>query len=238
MSTKRTDQITTESGGQFDGYAFFPEEDANGHGILLLQEVFGVGEYIRDVAESLTGLGYAVLAPDLYWRQERGVVFGHGEEDLTKASEFAAAFEWDKGLTDCGAALEHLRGLPEVTGDVAVLGFSFGGTLAFQTAAAYEPDLCVSFYGSGVPTSLDLADKITCPTLFVFGGSDPYIPREAVSEVEKVAAGRDNYEVHVFEEAGHAFHNHASEMFHDAQAAAAAWALTVDFLAAHMSRGS
>lgn len=222
--------MTTPNGGQFDGYVFLPEAGANGHGIVLLQEVFGVGEYIRAVAERLTGLGFAVLAPDLYWRIERGVRFGHTPEDLSLAQEYSGKFDWDKGLEDCGAALDATRSLSEVTGKTGVMGFCFGGSLAFLTAAEYEPDLAVSYYGSRVPESLDRAGDISCPILLHFGGSDDYIPRAAVSEVEKVAASRDNFDVRVQEEAGHAFDNHASEMFYDPEAAKTAWEITVEFL--------
>jgi carboxymethylenebutenolidase len=233
MATKRTEQITTPNGGQFDGYAFLPEEESNGHGIVLLQEVYGVGEYIRAVAERLTELGYTVLAPDLYWRIERGVTFGHTPEDLSLAQEYSGKFDWEKGVEDCGAALDATRELSEVTGKTGVMGFCFGGSLAFLTAAEYEPDLAVSYYGSRVPHSLERAGDIVCPLLFHFGGSDEYIPREAVAEVEKVAASRDNFDIHVQEDAGHAFDNHASETFYNSEAAKAAWQITVDFLRAN-----
>lgn len=230
MTITKTEQITTDHGGQFDGFLFMPENNGNGSAILLFQEIYGVGEYIKAVAERLTDLGYTVMAPDMFWRIERGVALGHTEEDLPAALEYGQKFEWDKGVGDCVAALDHLRALPEVTGKTGVMGFCFGGSLAFLTAAEGDPDAAVSYYGSAIPGSLDRASDIACPLLLHFGGSDPYIARSEVERVEEVAQALDNFELHVQEEAGHAFDNHAAEMFHNPEAAERAWAITTGFL--------
>jgi carboxymethylenebutenolidase len=92
----------------------------------------------------------------------------------------------------------------------------------------------VSFYGSEVPGRLDLLDAIECPLQFHFGGSDPYIPRADVAEVEKAVRGRPNAEIHVEEEAGHAFHNRKAPMFHDPEPAARAWRRAEEFLTRHL----
>ncbi len=66
------------------------------------------------------------------------------QEDLATAISYAGRFDWENGVKDCGAALEHLRALPEVAGEAGVLGFCFGGTLAYLVAAAYEPDFLLT----------------------------------------------------------------------------------------------
>ncbi|GAA3434003.1 hypothetical protein GCM10018954_036070 [Kutzneria kofuensis] len=85
-----------------------------------------------------------------------------------------------------------------------------------------------------MPDQLDLLDRISCPLQFHFGGQDPYIPRDAVAKVEAAVAGRANIEIHVQEQAGHAFHNHVAPMFHNPEAAAAAWRLATTFLTTHL----
>ncbi len=92
----------------------------------------------------------------------------------------------------------------------------------------------ISFYGSAVPDQLDLLEQIRSPILLVFGGSDAYIPRDRVSQVEAAAAGQPNVTVHVEEEAGHAFHNRMSAIFHEPEAAARAWQRTEGFLRRHL----
>ncbi len=90
-------------------------------------------------------------------------------------------FDWEKGVQDAKAALDVLKGLPEVD-KVGVLGFCFGGTLAYLLAANAEVDSLVSFYGSGVPGALDQLDAIQAPAQFHFAGSDAFIPRRTSPE--------------------------------------------------------
>ncbi|CAN5567895.1 dienelactone hydrolase family protein [soil metagenome] len=230
---ERTEHISAMDGGSFDAYTVLPGSGA-GPGILLLQEIFGINVYIHGVARRVADLGYVVMAPDLYWRIEPHVALAHDQKGVARGMEYAQRFDPALGLQDCGTTLDHLRGLPEVTGRVAVLGFCFGGTLAYQVAARFEPDAAVSYYGSGVPGALEDADRIACPTLFHFGGDDPYIPREQVDKARKALEPRSGIEFHVHEGAGHAFDNHEAPMFHNPDAAAAAWGITARFLRHHL----
>jgi carboxymethylenebutenolidase len=131
-------------------------------------------------------------------------------------------------------ALARLQALPEVDGGTGVLGFCLGGSIAYFLAAQGGLDAAVSFYGSAVPGSLAVMEQITVPLQFHFGGSDPYIPRDQVAGVETAAAARDNVEIHVEEDAGHAFHNRKAPMFHVPEPAARAWQRTEEFLARHL----
>jgi carboxymethylenebutenolidase len=190
---------------------------------------------MRAVAEDLAALGYVVAAPDLFWRLQPGWAAAHDDEGLQKSIELAAGFDAVKGLEDLEASLARLRGLPETTGPVGLLGFCFGGTFAYLLGARAEGvSAVVSFYGSGVPDQLEALDGIDCPLQFHFGGSDPYIPREKVAAVEKAVAGRANVEMHVEEDAGHAFHNRKAPMFYTPEPAARAWSRTEEFLARHL----
>ena len=230
MPPTRIERIAARGGGTFDGHVWIPSE-SNGSAILLLHEIFGVARYIRDVAARTADMGFVVLAPDLYWRIEPGVALaGTDQADIEKGMSYANRFDWELGVEDCGAALEHLRSLPEVTEKVGVMGFCFGGTLAFQSAAAFDPDFAVSYYGSGVPQSLNLLNDINCPLLLHFGGSDPYIAREDVARVEAAVAARSDITINIEEDAGHAFDNHESALFHNARAAQSAWSVTTEFL--------
>jgi carboxymethylenebutenolidase len=93
--------------------------------------------------------------------------------------------------------------------------------------------VCVSYYGSGVPSMLGMIDQVTCPTLFHFGNADAYIPNEGVDAVGAAIAGREGFVLNV-ENAGHAFDNHESEMFWNESAAKAAWAKTLAFLGLYL----
>ena len=218
--------------GEFDLHVWSRGEA--GPGVLLLQEIFGVGDYMEAVAEDLVALGYVVGAPDMYWRIDPGWTTEHNEEAVSKGMSMVSQFDWDTGVADAVAALSTLRGLPEV-GKVGLLGFCFGGSLAFQIAANTEVDAMVSFYGSSVPGAVDQMDAVRAPSQFHFGGSDPFIPREDVAKVERAVAGRDNLEIHVQEDGGHAFHNRKAPMFHQPEPAERAWRLTEEFLTRTLS---
>lgn len=222
-----------DSLGDFDLPVWLPA-GGQGPAIVLIQEIFGLDDYLRSVAAELAAAGFVVGVPDLFWRTDPGWWSGHDEAGLNASLAVAGEFDPELGLVDVATSLAHLRALPEVTGKAGALGFCLGGSLAYGLAAASDPDAVVSFYGSAVPSQLDLLDRITCPLQFHFGGQDPYIPRDAVAQVEAAVKGRPNVEIHVQEQAGHAFHNHAAPMFHHPEAAAAAWPLATAFLTTHL----
>lgn len=229
----RTESLTVAD-GSFDLHLWVPES-GRGPGLVLIQEIFGVGSYIRAVAADLAALGYVVGAPDLFWRLRPGWSPDHDDEGLKASLGLASRYDMDAGLADLAAVRDHLTGLPEVTGDrIGALGFCLGGSLSYLLAAQGELGAAVSFYGSSVPSRLDALDAIGCPVQFHFGGADPYIPREQVADVERAVAGRPNMEIHVQEDAGHAFHNNKSAMFYQPEPARRAWELTEGFLARHL----
>jgi len=201
-----------------------------GPGLVLIQEIFGLDDYLRSVAADLAAAGYVVAIPELFRRTAPGWSSTHDEAGVAASMEVAASFDPELGLADVLETMAHLRSLPEVTGGVGLLGFCLGGSLAFAAAAEGDPDTAVSFYGSTVAASIAELSRVTCPTQFHFGGQDPYIPRADVAVVEAAVASHPGAEIHVQEEAGHAFHNHVAPMFHHPGAAARAWELTTDFL--------
>jgi carboxymethylenebutenolidase len=231
MSDSRVESVQVAD-GEFDLTVWLPET-GSGPGLLLIQEIYGVSEYIRAVAEDLAGLGYVVAAPDLFWRLERGYQAAHDDAGLAASLEISSSFSVEKGIEDAAAAYAHLGGLPEVSGGTGIIGFCLGGSIAYFLAAQ-SPTVTLSFYGSAVPDSLGLLDQITGPLQFHFGGSDPYITRDQVTRVEQAAAGRPNVEMHVEESAGHAFHNRKAPMFYNAEPAARAWQRAEEFLRRHL----
>lgn len=232
-TTTRIESVATPD-GNYDAHLHLPDGAPTGAGIVLLQEIFGVGDFILDRAAALAEAGYAVLCPDVFWRVERNVALPHDDEGLARAFGYVEQFmEIDPAVTagDLAAALDHLRGLPEVTGGrVAAMGYCLGGRLAFELAVAADPTCCVSYYGSGIAGRLEDAARIACPVLFHFGGNDPYIANEDVTAIREAFADRADVEVDVQAEAGHAFENSYAAKFSDPEAASRSWPITVGFL--------
>jgi carboxymethylenebutenolidase len=228
----RIERVSTPD-GPFDLTVWIPEA-GHGPGILLIQEIFGVGDYIRAVAEDLAALGYVVAAPDLFWRIKPGHSAVHDEKGIAESFDVASRFDTGQGVTDAAAALEHLAALPEVSGGLGIIGFCLGGSIGYFLAARSRIDAVVSFYGSEVPGHTEVLAHISAPIQFHFGGSDPYIARDQVARVEDAVGNYPNAEIHVEEDAGHAFHNRKAPMFHQREAAARAWRRTEEFLARHL----
>ena len=226
----RRETIEMPDGGEMGAFVALPET-GHGPGLLVLMEIFGVGSYIRRAAERLAELGYVALAPDLYRRTDPGLELAHDQAGLKAAGQAVGRLDVEGAVQDSLTALEHLRGLPEVDGPAGVLGFCLGGSLAFAVAAEGDPAVAISYYGSTVADALGDRDRISCPVQFHFGAEDPYIPVAQAELVAAAAARRPHWECHIQPDAGHAFDNHESDMFHRRDAAARAWELTSDFLA-------
>jgi carboxymethylenebutenolidase len=227
----RTEQVPCGDAGSMSLFVWEPADRPVGS-VLLIQEIFGVGAYIKAVADRLAEAGYVVGAPDVFWRFAPHWESEHNAEGLGASLEKVQQLDFPQAVADCAAALVTLRKLAPSTKPPAVLGFCLGGTLAWGVAAAGEPSCCVSYYGSGVPGMIGLIEQVTCPTLFHFGSADAYIPTEGVDELSAAIAGRDRFTINV-EDAGHAFDNHESEMFWNADAAKSAWAKSMSFLTEH-----
>lgn len=214
-------------------------EGGTGPGIVLFQEIFGVTDYIRSRAQDLTDLGYVVLVPHMYARLGDPVV-EEGGAGLPRAMELLQQLDWERAVADGVAAVETLRSHEAVAGGVGVLGFCFGGGLAFAVAAQAEskPDALVSYYGSALPELLGLAPEVPVPSLHHFGESDAYIPLDTVRAIETaVTASNDAVTFETYAGADHAFDN-PSPMFHHPEASGAAWSTTVAWLGEHLPVGA
>jgi len=231
MSTKRQERIRADDGHEFSGHLELPSE-GSGPGLIVVQEIFGVTDYVKGVCTRLAALGYVAMAPDLYARIEPGIDYDEREADsLGKAFAAMQRLDVPRAVDDTVAALAHLRTLPEVTGHRAgIIGFCLGGGIAYFTAAKAEPDVAVCYYGSAIPGALELAPSIHCPILFHFGEADEYISAEQRAAVGAAFAESPGAELHLYPGANHAFDNHNAAMFHHAEAAARAWDFTVAFL--------
>lgn len=244
MSAPVAHEITTADDGPLPGLLWLPEgasADAPVPGLVLFQEIFGLSEYVRSRCADLAELGYAVLAPQVYARLEPPVeaVEDDTEDPLGTAMNLMGRVDWKLAVRDGLAARDSLAGHEAVVQDaVGLVGFCFGGGLAFNVAAsagqAGAPVAAlVSFYGSALPGLLDLADDVDCPSLHVFGTADAYIPVETVEQIrEAVTDGgrREQVRFELHEGAGHAFDN-PNPMFHHEAASRAAWSQTEEFLA-------
>lgn len=207
-------------------------ESGSGPGLVLVQEIFGVSRYIRARAADLARLGYVVCAPEVYWRLDGYEFDETGVEAVPQAMAVVQRVDWDLAVADVAAALGHLRGLVGKSAGCGLIGFCFGGGLAFNVAAITDPDVLVSYYGSALDELLPLAGRVRAPSLHHFGLADSFIPLPMIRQIEAaVTAHGARFET--YPGADHAFDNPLPGYHHPA-ASAAAWRTTTTFLAEHL----
>jgi carboxymethylenebutenolidase len=222
MAAPVTTSWTTVAGsaGSFDAYLALPPA-GHGPGLLLLQEIFGVNAHIRTVAEQYALDGFVVLAPDVFWQQQRRLDIGYTPDDVQRGRALAMAADKAALQRDLADAARHLRTRPEVRGrGIGAIGYCMGGRLAYAAAATAGIDAAVAYYGGGIQDMLDLAPRITCPVQFHYGALDANIPLSAVDRVRAAMAGQPA-EVFVYDAADHGFNCWARGSYHAASAALA-----------------
>jgi carboxymethylenebutenolidase len=136
--------------GDFTAYLARPEAD-NAPAIVVIQEIFGVNQVMRDVTDDFAAKGFVAICPDLFWRIEPGIdITDQSEAEWKRAFELFNAFDVDAGVKDIAATIAQVRTLPGVNGKVGAVGFCLGGLLAFLTATRTDADASVAYYGVGI----------------------------------------------------------------------------------------
>jgi carboxymethylenebutenolidase len=225
--------IRSLDGGEFGAYLALPSS-GKGPGILILQEIFGVNQYMRSVADWYGARGFVAVCPDLFWRQERGVqITDKTEAEWQKASALYHGLDERKAVEDAAAALVALRRHQACTGKAGAVGFCLGGKLAYLLAVRFNPDCAAGFYGVGIEKALDEANNLSCPLMLHIAGQDRFCPPEAQVEIHQALDAKALVTLHDYPEQGHAFGRIGGEHY-DAAAAELARLRTLDFFARHL----
>ena len=197
--------ITARDGsGTFDAYLAKPAS-GSGPGMVVIQEIFGVNEYVRRTADRFAEEGYVVLAPDLFWRIKPGIDLGYSPEEWQQAFGLFGTFDVDKGIDDIAATIDSVRSRGDQVGGVGCVGYCLGGKLAFLTAARTDVDCAVSYYGVGMDAHANEADNLTAPIIFHMAELDEYAPAASREALMAAFDGRANATFHVYLGQDHAF---------------------------------
>jgi carboxymethylenebutenolidase len=225
-------KLKSGDGNEFSGFLARPEH-GSGPGILLIQEIFGVNDHIRDVADLYAKEGFVVLAPDLFWRIAPGVQLGYSEKDIAKGFEYYQKLDFTQTAADLSEVAGILRQMPGVTGKVGCVGYCMGGNFAFRLATAGKVDASVSYYGGGIDQILDQAKRIICPLLMHFGEKDSHIPLESVNKIKKAVEGNPLVTIYVYKDADHGFNCDQRSSF-DRKSAMLAYSRSAAFFHKHL----
>ncbi|MEY2960134.1 MAG: hypothetical protein RLZZ01_2702, partial [Actinomycetota bacterium] len=187
---------------------------------VVVQEIFGVNPHIRSVVERFAALGYRSVAPALFDRIESGVELDYDGEGVVAGRALADRIKWEPAMLDIAATVGRVA----ETGPVGVVGFCFGGSLAWRSANELPITAAVGYYGGQVHDMIELVPRV--PTMLHFGELDHAIP---LADVAAIAAAHPAVPVHVYPGALHGFHCDARGSF-DPVSAAIAFGRTVEFL--------
>jgi len=220
--------IAASDGGNFGGYLTQPK-DAKAPGVVIIQEIFGVNDHIREVVDEYAAAGYLALAPDMFWRIEPNVRLGYSPGEVQKARAYRPKFNLDLGVHDIESTIKTMRAMPQCDGKVAVVGYCFGGLMAYLTAARTDVAAASCYYGGGIDTFIAEASAVKGPIQFHFGAKDAAIPVEVWDKVRCAFAGRNDAEVFAYEGAEHGFNCTRRASFHP-EASKLARSRTLDLL--------
>ncbi|WP_298228165.1 dienelactone hydrolase family protein [Gryllotalpicola sp.] len=237
----------------FSGYFVSPADGAAiKGGLVVIHEIWGLVDHIKDIADRYAAEGYQVIAPDIL---SRGGVTPEVGEDLQRLRESADEEERTRfqpllrekmapvnvpeyaewAVSALKQTVDALVLLPGVDGRVAVLGYCFGGSYSFALAAADSRVKAAAPYYGAPPQETDYAG-FACPVHAFYGRNDSRLI-DALPEVEaKMRAAGVDFEATVYENAGHAFFNDSNAHAYVPDAAADAWRQTLGFLDAALGR--
>ena len=214
--------LTAADGHHFSAYKSGPASARAG--VVVIQEIFGVNQHIRNMADRLAAEGFLAIAPALFDRAKPGVELGYTGDDVAAGRALRGQVPDAGAMLDVEAAAAALGGIP-----AGIVGYCYGGTIAWWGATRSKAFKAASgWYGGGVAATA--SEVPNCPVQLHFGEKDTGIP---MSDVEKVRAAQPGVAIYVYAGAQHGFGCDERASF-SAPDAALAQARTVDFFRQHL----
>ena len=204
-SPRHLEWITVKHDGREVGcYIGFPEVKEKATAVVVINEIYGLSDWARDVVDEFAAAGYIAIAPDLLWGAGAK---GGGTAELSsdQIGLKIRALPADQITADLNAAADYVKKLDACNGKIAVVGFCYGGGESFRFATNHK-DLKAAFvcYGTG-PTDADAIARIACPVYGFYGGNDARVTATTTKTAELMKAAGKAYEPNVYEGAGHGF---------------------------------
>jgi carboxymethylenebutenolidase len=215
-------ELKASDGFTLAAYVAAPAGKARG-ALVVAQEIFGVNNHIKSVADGYAADGYLTIAPALFDRAQRGVNLGYSPADIEVGRAYIPKVSLDNAMLDVTAAIGHVAG----AGKVGIVGYCWGGTVAWVAAAKASVACAIAYYGGGVAANVGLAPK--APVMFHWGETDHAIPMTDVRKIEAAHPGAISY---VYP-AGHGFNCNERGSWHEPSAKLAR-GRSLEFLAKHV----
>lgn len=217
---------------QIEGFLAQPDTEEETSAIIVIQEIFGVNEHIKDVTCRIAKEGYIAIAPAIYQRQAPNFSVGYTPEDIEIGRVYKNQTKAEELLSDIQATIDYLYTLPNVkkTG-VGSIGFCFGGHVVYLTATLADIKVTASFYGAGITeycpneknATITRTKDIKGKIYGFFGEKDASIPLEQIDEIEKeLQKYNKDYRIFRYPSADHGFFCDRRASYHE-ESAKDAW---------------
>ena len=228
-----TVSITTLNGDDtFKSYVARPADTPRA-AILVIQEIFGVNAGIRRKCDKLAEDGYLAVAPDLFWRMERGIELDPDiEPEFQQALDWMNKFDQDQGIRDIEATIHHIR-KEEGVQKVGAVGYCLGGRLAYMTAARTDVDATVGYYGVGIDGLLREKEAIAHPLMLHIPTEDGFVDKETQKAMHDGLDDHPKVTLYDYEGLDHGFATEFGKR-RDEEAAQKADRRTSEFFAEHL----
>lgn len=216
-------ELRAADGHRFTAYRGEPTVPVKG-AVVIVQEIFGVTAHIRSLVDRYAAAGYLALAPAFFDRIRPGIELAGPQ--FEEARNYAAQLQDANTFADLQAAIEFAS----QAGKVGVIGYCWGGSVAYVAACRFPIGAAVSYYGTRTQNYLN--EQPRCPVLYHFAELDSHI---AAGTIAQIKAADPRGEFHLYADAGHAFNNDQRPDRYHAAAAQLAYQRTLDFLQRHLS---
>lgn len=217
-------KLTSSDGFTFSAFRVDPEKSPRGV-LIVLQEFFGVNNHIRNMCRRFAAEGYVTLSPAIFDRVERGIDLDYDEAGMAKGRELRASLNLENTMLDVQASIDAVRDI----GRVCVIGYCWGGSLAFISAARLVGlDCAVGYYGAQIAAHAEEKPKV--PVILHFAEDDEYIPNEDRLKIKDL---RPEVPQHFYPGTQHGF-NCDDREFYQAESAALAQLRSMEFIAEHV----
>lgn len=196
--------------------------------MIVIQEIFGINDSLRQTCLQYAALGYTVLCPDLFHRLDDNVnLTDSNPDDLNQAFAYFNAFNVDTGITDIKSVIDYAKKTLNAH-KIGAVGYCLGGFLAYLTACRSDIDATISYYGVNIQSHLDAAITIKKPLLLHIASNDEFVSPEAQEAILHHFKDSALVTCQKYENAAHAFAR-VDGIHYNAQAALRANQTTKDF---------
>lgn len=224
----------SDGSGQFGAYVAAPNT-ANAPTVIVIQEIFGVSTQMRAVADAYAKEGFLAICPDLFWRQEPGIMLTDtSEAEWQKAFALMGAFDADKGIEDIQATIDAAKNHSASNGKVGTVGFCLGGKLAYLSACKTSALANVGYYGVGLDGMLEDAKSIQGALVLHIAEEDGFTDKKAQKTIHAALDSVDTITLYDYPGVDHAFARPDGTNF-DAASADLANERTYDFFRKYLA---